>query len=260
MVTRFRSQSQPQEKPTLPLEAIGLRKAERGLLVGGTGCGKSTLAEFLLQQFLDDYPKARLLVVDSKPRFRAAHLTTGMSARKLYRHWDHGAQLPNSMLLDFGANPNDALNNAWRHGRVALAQTDGTSQIPWSVDVIASFLAQARASRPQLIYIDEGLDFFHSNSAARGGSDAILRTARAGRERGCSLLLATQRPPGIPVQVRSELTKLYLFRLDYAEDVKGLGEMGYPYRDNPAPDDDRIFRFWDKTHRKNGAPLMKVRI
>lgn len=257
MVTRFRESNSQTETS---LESIGLRKSERGLIVGGTGCGKSTLAEFLIPQFASEYPKSRILVVDSKPRFRAEWLSTGMSAKKKYAHWDHGAKLQNSMLLDRGANPDDVLNNAWRHGRIALAQTESSSEIPWSVAVISAFLGQARASRPQLVYVDEGLDFFHSNSAARGGNDALLRVARAGRERGCGLLLSTQRPPGIPVQIRSELTKLYLFRLDYSEDVKSLGEMGYPFRDNPSPDEDRIFRFWDKTRRKLGAPMMKVRM
>ena len=113
-----------------------------------------------------------------------------------------------------------------------------------------------------MVYVDEGLDFFHTNAVARGGSDAILRCARAGRERGLSLLFGTQRPKGIPVQIKSEMTKLYLFRLDYAKDVAELRDMGYPGDKYPAPTKDHLFRLWDKSTdaTREVAPLMKLKV
>lgn len=122
------------------------------------------------------------------------------------------------------------------------------------------FIKSARAGRPQLIYVDEGLDFFHRNAMAKGGSDAILRTARAGRERGISLLFASQRVKGIPIQIVSEMTKLYGFGLDVRDDQKRLEDFGYPYREYPLPLDDRIFRFWDKKHRNTPAKLMRLNL
>lgn len=167
------------------------------------------------------------------------------------------------MLLPVNSDPKKALANVWRHGRIALAQTDGrASGVAWTVHVIDQFLDEARAGRPQLVYVDEGLDFFHSNSVARGGSDAILRCARAGRERGLSLLFGTQRPKGIPVQIRTELTKLYLFALDYASDVKELEEMGYPGKRFPPSENDHIFTYWDKSSDKTRkvAYQMKLKV
>lgn len=165
------------------------------------------------------------------------------------------------MLLPSLSTPEKSLTNVWRHGRVALCQTSGDERdIPWAIACIKAFLAQARAGRPQLVYVDEGLDFFHANAVARGGSDAILRCARAGRERGLSLLFGTQRPKGIPLQIMSEMTKLYLFLLDYEGDVKHLGDMGYPYKEYPAPTEPHLFRLWDKSTDRKSAALMKLKV
>jgi hypothetical protein len=164
------------------------------------------------------------------------------------------------MVLDLGLDPDRQLKSVWRHGRIAICQTTRQSEIPYAISVITAFLAQARAGRPQLVYVDEGLDFFHPNALARGGDDAILRTARAGRERGVALLFASQRPKGIPLQVMSEMTKLYGFALDFAEDTKRLQDMSYPARDYPLPEDNKIFRFWDKSHRKDPPILAKLQL
>ena len=167
------------------------------------------------------------------------------------------------MLLPLNSDPSKSLRNVWRHGRIALCQTTGDERdIGWAIQCIKEFLAQARTGRPQLVYVDEGLDFFHTNAVARGGSDAILRCARAGRERGLSLLFGTQRPKGIPVQIKSEMTKLYLFRLDYANDVKELRDMGYPGDKFSPPEKDWLFRLWDKSSdaSRKIAPLMKLKV
>jgi hypothetical protein len=57
----------------------------------------------------------------------------------------------------------------------------------------------------------------------------------------------------------SEMTKAYVFDLDYEDDIKHLGEMGYPYKTAPAPDMEHVFRFWNKKNKKV-APMMKLRI
>lgn len=95
---------------------------------------------------------------------------------------------------------------------------------------------------------------------AKGGDDAILRSARAGRERGVSLLFASQRVKGIPIQIVSEMTKLYGFGLDVVDDQKRLEDFGYPYRKYPLPDDNYIFRYWDKTHRNEPARLHRLNL
>lgn len=236
------------------MKEIALLKAERGFLVGRSGSGKSTLAEKLIDQFWQQYRTSRVLIADTKPRFMPEFQLTGLPARSLYRKWDHGAFIPNSMLLTPGMN----LSAVWKHCRIAVVQTKSPNEIGYTVACIEEFIESARAGRPQLVYIDEGLDFFLRNGMARGGSDAVLRIARAGRERGIALLFASQRVKGVPLQIVSEMTKLYGFGLDVADDQKRLEDFGYPYRKYPLPDDNYIFRFWDKKHRARPAPLMRL--
>lgn len=230
------------------LDQISLKRAERGLLLGGTGSGKSTAAEYLIPCFRRENRGARTLIVDSKPRFRAEWKPDGMSASSLYKKWDHGAPVAGSMLVG-GGTPKAALKNVWKHTDIAIAQVETQAMIPWLLAVIAEFFKDARASEPRLLYIDEGLDFFHTNGAPKGGSDAILRCSRAGRERGLASLVASQRPRGLPVQLISEVTKIYLFHLDFEGDMKYLGEAGYPWKDYPAPEEDHAFWYWDKKQR-----------
>lgn len=244
------------------LSQISIKKGERAVCLGASGTGKSTLEEYLILQFHREFRNSRILIVDTKPRFRAEWLPNGLPAARLYKRWDHGAAIPGSILIQRGANPRDALNAAWRHGRIAIAQIDSRSDIGWVVDVISAFLKDARASRPQLVCIDEGLDFFHTNSVARGGDDAILRIARAGRERSCSLLLCSQRSKGIPAQTVSEVNKAYIFRLDYKDDMTRLIEMSYPGKEYPSPEDDWLFLFWSKENKqtRKRPVLMKLNL
>lgn len=227
-------------------------------MIGRSGSGKSTLVEHLIAQFLTDYRKSQILVCDSKPRFKAQYQMNGMNAASLYKRWDHGAELPGSMLLQHGVNPKDQFRSVWKHQRTALCQTTNSQQIGFSVECIKEFIESARAGIPRLIVIDEGLDFFHRNAIARGGDDAILRAARAGRERGIALIFGSQRTYGIPLQIMSELTKLYGFALDYVKDATRLQEFGYPVADGPLPDDDFVFRYWSKKQRKVTPVLMRL--
>lgn len=56
------------------------------------------------------------------------------------------------------------------------------------------------------------------------------------------------------------MTKLYLFLLDYEGDVKHLGDMGYPYKEYPAPTEPHLFRLWDKSTDRKSAALMKLKV
>lgn len=232
----------------LPLTAMSLRKAERGLVIGGSGSGKSTLIEYLIRDWLTRYRAAgtRVLVVDTKPRFRGRWTASGTSARRLYRHWDHGPELPDSVVVHTAAD----MAHAWTLGTdVVIAQGPAESDLPQMTACIDGFLADSRVSRPQLVVVDETLDFFNaSGQSTRGTTDALKRVARAGRERGTAALYGSQRTKGLPVQLVSELSKLYLFRLDFVEDTTRLREAGFPAGVWP-PEHDHQFRYWTKKDR-----------
>lgn len=237
----------------LNLSSISLRRNERGLLIGGSGTGKSVLEESLIVDFHHRYAAegGRVLILDSKPRFRAEWLPSGRSASRIYKKWDHGPTVPDAVRV---TDP-DELGVSWDTGaRIVIAQAESSAQIPALVACAQKFLEGSRRGRPQLLAVDETLDFFQANSARIGGSDAIVRAARAGRERGLAALYCSQRTKGIPATLMEELTKLYLFRLDYLADAKRLQEMGAPASMLP-PRVKYRFRYWTKEDYDRVWPL-----
>lgn len=227
----------------VPLDAISLRKSERGLIVGGTGSGKSTLADALRQDFVRRYYAAggRCLVLDSKPRYRAQFTANGLDASRRYRTWSHGQPIKDSVVVD---DPGQ-LAMAWKSGaRTVIAQCDGANEIPRLTATAAAFLASSTAKRPQLLYVDETMDFFHGNGAPIGGNDALVRAARAGRERGTAAMYSSQRTHGIPATIMEELERLYCMRIDYKRDQKRFQEMGAP--DFDIPKQPYEFKYWYK--------------
>lgn len=230
----------------ISLDAISLRKGERGLLIGGTGSGKSSLATPIIEDFHDRYDNSRILVLDTKPRFRAEWELTGVSTKWRYRRMDHGTTLPGSVVVH---EPTD-LDSAWRLGhRIAIAQTDAGTDLARLCAITRRFIAQARSSRPQLLNVDEMLDFYGPTGAPRAGTGNELVIAnRAGRERGLSVLDAAQRLKGFPVQILETMSKLYLFRLDFLSDATRLAECGAPPHMQP-PTEDWLFYYWTKLAR-----------
>lgn len=105
--------------------------------------------------------------------------------------------------------------------------------------------------------VDELADFYGPNGQPirGGGSDPILRAVRAGRERGMAILTGIQRPKAIPIQIKSELTKIYLFRLEDNDDIKGLQGSGLPSTIMP-PEKDHVFYYYNKP--KRSGQLMKL--
>ena len=78
---------------TLP--TINLPRAQRGILVGCVGSGKSTLGTELVRRFLRDEPDGLVGVIDSKPRYRATWTVNGTPMR--YRDWAGGDVLRGSV-------------------------------------------------------------------------------------------------------------------------------------------------------------------
>lgn len=233
----------------LPLSQISLRQRERGFVLGGTEAGKSYLADYLGQDFVARYEGAggRRLILDSKPRYRAQWMVNGLSAARRYRRWSHGEAVPGSVLVE---HP-DQLERAFRMGSTAIAQGERSGDVAQLVACASRFVDDSRASRPQLLQVDELMDFYHGNGSPRltvRGDDPIVRAVRAGRERGTACLYCSQRTKGIPAQVMQELAKCYLFLLDNEDDAKRLQEMGAP-RTMIPPRRERMFLYWTKLDR-----------
>lgn len=234
---------------------INLKKGERGLIASRSGGGKSTLAwPALILGFMNQYPESIVLICDTKPRFRADYTLTGVKASRHYKGMDHGVPvIPDSVRLNLESWPDFGIKDAlsYKH-RVLIAQTDGYEQQNILMSyVIDRWFKHARYNRPSFVYVDELLDFYSPNGQPRRGMvNSILRCVRAGREKGLTTLLSTQRLKGIPVQVVSELSKLYLGALDVEDDIEHLESMGV--RDIDPPQQDRVFIFYDKQTRQMG--------
>lgn len=210
----------------------------RMLAVGMTESGKSTLCERLIGMWLEEYgDKARVLIIDSKPRFRARWRLDGWPAAYLYRKWsqDHGSEpFAESVLVDLN-HIHASLKRIWSDGvplpagersRVAIAQGN-LSLLPWLSAAANAGYEQAKRGRETLIYYDEFADFFGSSGIASRG-DPGLQIVRSGREKHVAFLAASQRPKGIPKSALTEMTSAAIFNLSYAKDLEHLQEIGFP--------------------------------
>lgn len=208
----------------IPLSQISLRERESAFLAGGTQVGKTTLSDWLGTEFLNRYraQKGRRLISDTKPRYRAQWLANGMSAARMYKNWDHGQYVPDSVLV---GSP-DEMRDAFRLGhRTAIVSTKGWAEV--HDECIDAFLEDSRRGRPQLVQVDETADHFHGNGMAKG-SGALVVVSRAGAERGSSGLYCSQRTKGISPHLMEHMRRLYAFEMDVAGDAKRFAEFGCP--------------------------------
>lgn len=243
----------------LSFDDVRIHRNERGFLAGGTGSGKTFLEELIVQGFVEEYKKqdAIALILDSKPRFRAQWLETGVSAARLYRKWDHGKPLRNSYLVNL-ADPLASMRASFTLGaRIFIATASRAAEFGLLLQAAERFFEDARAKQPRLIAADEFMDFFNRNGTPIEKNDILLRTVRAGRELGVSALNCSQRTYQIPGQALAEATKFYVFRLDNLDDLKHMVNFGLP-RNLLVPTRDRDFLFYDKPHKRNATLRLKV--
>lgn len=235
----------PKAPPVQPIDLaqISLRRNERALIVGGVESGKSTLADALRADFTNRYRrlKVRVLIVDTKPRYRAEFLANGLSAARRYKKWAHGPVIPGSVVAD---TPQQMLKAFDRGVTTVIIQSESSTDLDRLMQCIKAFLRTSKANRPQLAQIDETLDWFHSNGMPRGGDDSIIQLGRAGRERGTAVEYCAQGTIGLNRTLVSELKRLYALRLDNEDDVKRLRKMGAP--EFPPPTEPHTFWYWTK--------------
>lgn len=239
--------------------AITLKTADRAILVGASGTGKSTLAKYLLDEWRKDYPKSRVMVIDTKPRWRGTTMPDGGSPKKLYSRMAKGDEIKGAVTLsdmsdwplvwDKDTNPSQTVivqrvQQGWKDRSASQA-----ASVSFALACIERFYATASSKTESLLYADEGHDFYTPNGSARG-SDIIQRCYRAGREIGLTSLMGFQRPVGLNLQMMTELNYLALFRINYAKDARRLVEYGWPLGTEPPTYDEKFcFKLW-----RDGSP------
>lgn len=104
----------------------------------------------------------------------------------------------------------------WRFAERVLYRPSEQYDTPaWNGEVLKRlyFRAKRLKGRGFLLYIDEGLDFIHGEA-----SRWLSMIAKNGRSLNLGLWVSSQRPRNIPVSVRSEAWRWYVFYLGYEDD------------------------------------------
>lgn len=201
----------------------------------------------------------RLVIVDTKPRWRATISLTGKSLRSRYKGMAPGDVIPGVVLSnskDWGLVWDQELNPY----RTVIVQNDSLEEdqlVAWCNSVIRKTFESQDFKIPTLIYIDEVMDFFGENGTSRYG-DAIRRCYRGGREKNLSTLSGSQRPKQIGLQVVTESNILYLFHIAYDEDLKRLYEMGWPRGEVSPPQKSHAFKMMRDGELYPGLLRVKV--
>ena len=159
-----------------------------------------------------------------------------------YAKWGYGSGIvANSYAIPRSGNIKGNLDQIWRlGGTVAIASAEGERDWGWASECARVFYESYGASHPRLLFVDELSDFFKYRTL----SDIFQRVARNGRERDCALIAGSQRPRKIPVEIMSEMNRVYLFHIDYEEDIKNILRYGVP-KDTIIPPMGHTFYMWD---------------
>jgi DNA helicase HerA-like ATPase len=231
------------------LDRFAIAPRSRTLILGQTGSGKSTLAGVLLKEWVSK--GRRLVIFDTKPRWKADYLPNGMSAMYRYRGWTLGEIFPESISVTTWDEWVEARRRL--DDRTIIVQTligerpDLDLQAEIAVDL---FRRAGRQKRPVLFYLDETMDHFHPSTAPIASDDGWIwaQVCRAGRELGVAAMFATQRPRSIPMAMLEEMSQMFLFAISDQNDLKRLWEIGFP-RGQTSPDELHQFYLWRKDRK-----------
>jgi len=189
------------------------------------------------------------LLLDTKPRFRAETVRGRLPRQRakadyLYRHWQKGPVIPNSVFVDIRAE--HPFRGLWtRPGEIAIMQSGDAND--WRrMLLLASRFAKVHVDgRERRLVADEVLDFYGRTTwSIKPDQDVFYLASRAGRERNIGLALGAQRVHGLPPLVRNMASRVTLYHLDEDKDMKYLNANGIP--DGVSPKGDFAFRQWRK--------------
>lgn len=236
------------------MDDISLNAGERGIMLGMTRTGKSTLAEQLIEQWRNNYQNSRTIILDSKPRFRAEKELDGRSTRisRRYAKWDWGVKVPGSVVIPLN-NPRAEIKHAWSLGTdCIICQIEHRQNIN-KLDLAIQYAYMDRAKgRPLFFYVDELNNFFRPVVGGKRANDGIIMVLTSGGERSVAFLGAAQRPRHISVEAMESMTKLYWFYTSFKEDKSHLMNMGIP-QNAQSPQHFYQFYFFDRMTMRAGT-------
>jgi hypothetical protein len=236
------------------MDDVMLKAGERGLILGMTREGKSTLGEVNIDFWYENYKNADILIMDSKPRFRAQWQLNGLPASPLYRNWDHGTLVPHSVVIPL-RDAKSELRLARQLGyRIIIAQIHRRSDIRLLDDALTAAYENKPKGRDLFIYVDEMNNYFRNGLRAGNG---IIMAITSGGEKHVGLLGAAQRPRNISVESLESMTACYWFYTPFLEDVKHLKSMDVPQTAHPPATRSRAFYLFNRVTMKQGLCRIK---
>ena len=170
---------------TLKLTEINPGLTDRACFVGQTGCGKTTLARYLLQY------RKYVVCIDGKDSLKWAGYKRLTTLKKVVED---------------------------RSDRIIYAPNDAELR---DETYINAFFHWVYKRKNTTVYIDE----VYSITDGEVISDYYHACLTRGRERNVSVFSATQRPKQIPQAIMSESEHFYMFRLALPQDRKKMTEI-----------------------------------
>lgn len=235
---------------------LTLPRAGRTAIFGMTGAGKTILADTLRATWLRKYPTGKVLIIDSKPHYRAQWQLNGITAAHLYRKWDTSNEhdfVPGSIVLamDNPARAAHDLRQAFKKSRVVIVQggKDLWPALLWYAKTFYEIFSNKQG--PRLLDVDEAADFFEVNRF--GG--ILLQALRAGRQLGLGVLMGSQRPVFLPKATLTESDRLYVLKLKNEDDLKTIQKNGGLPRWVEAPRkffEFRYYNFYEEQYPSGG--------
>lgn len=224
---------------------------ERVATFGGTRAGKSAFMEWEMREVQNTRPQCMQILVDSKPRFRAESRRhpllpkRRLSAEKLYKNWQSGPIVPNSVVMDLWTpKPFEGLWSKDNPGEIVVMQSGETSDWKRMLFLLNAFCRADIKGRERRIVVDEVLDFYGRNTwGIDSKNDVFLRAARAGAERGIGIELGAHRVHGLPPLVLNMLSRVNLFHLRDDSDMVHL-RRSVGIKDAESPEGQYVFRQW----------------
>ena len=253
-----REPSQPNSERKNSIEAVELRPSERGLLLGMTETGKSTVQDELVSHAREKWRDQLITIFDTKPRYRATRELNGLPPLFRYRRWDdgHGITIPDSVVIGPPADPWPQLRWAWgQKYQVTIFQIRSHDDLPWLSRAMRAAYEHKPKGKKLLIVVDEGNHWFRGR---RSNGNIVIEILTSGRENNVGMLIGGQRPYNFSKESMESLTNLYWLHTPAEDDVKHLHHMGVPWTAQPGGDGDHSFYFWSRKRNRAPAGLYRM--
>jgi|SRR5262245_13070141 len=205
--------------------AIKLGRNDRAILIGATGCGKTTLA----RRLIEDAEKPYSVVYDPK-------------GESISKDWPETGHV---VFDDFQAIQASEERRLIYHPSVE-EEHDRRAQ-----DEFFRWVYHRQFTR---LYVDEAYSLLGGSSPSHYFQACLSR----GREKGISTVVSTQRPSRIPLITLSEAEHYFIFRLHWPADMQRVEEITRISAFD-IPEQDYQFIYWSAlTGKRTGKLRLKL--